>query len=138
MQSVGVVRPGRTTSTRSGPGSRRRSSCSAEGSPHQTAGRMEQRRRAKSQGCQGGGTLSTTATRGCSSDGWTDEGAGGGDEGAGGEDATAVAVVTSAGDDAAAAAAGRGVGVLSDEDAEAMDGARWRGRTVVAMTRLRP
>lgn len=30
---------------------------------------MEHRRKVKSQGCHGGGTLSTTATRGCSMDG---------------------------------------------------------------------
>lgn len=36
--------------------------------PHQTAGRMEESLRAKSQGCHGRGTLRTTATRGCSSD----------------------------------------------------------------------
>lgn len=35
-----------------------------EGVPHHMAGRMEARRRAKSQGCQFRGTLRTTATRG--------------------------------------------------------------------------
>ena len=44
--------------------SSRRSSRSADGVPHQMAGRMEHRRRAKSQGCHGRGTLRTTATRG--------------------------------------------------------------------------
>lgn len=96
---------------------------------------MEQRRRAKSQGCQGGGTLRTTATRGWRRDGWTVEGVGVGvgvdededvDEGA-----TAVVVAERAGD----AAAGCGVGGLSEEDAEAMDGARWCGRAVIAMAR---
>lgn len=42
----------------------RRRRCRAEGVPHQIAGSMEQRRRAKSHGCQGVGTLRTTATRG--------------------------------------------------------------------------
>ena len=49
-----------TTSSSSRSSSRR-----AEGVPHHAAGRMELRRRAKSQGCQGRGTLRTTATRGC-------------------------------------------------------------------------
>lgn len=42
--------------------------CSIDGRPHHTAGRMDDRRRAKSQGCHGGGTLSTTARRGCRRD----------------------------------------------------------------------
>lgn len=53
-----------------GPAGRTRSSrCSAEGSPHQAAGRQESKRRAKSHGCHLAGTLRTTATRGCSMDG---------------------------------------------------------------------
>lgn len=64
-----------TTTTSSGPGSSRSRSWRAEGRPHQTAGRMETRRRVKSHGCQGGGTLRTTATRG-----WRREGCTGGSE----------------------------------------------------------
>ncbi len=55
----------------SGPGRKRSSRCSAEGSPHHAAGRQDSSRRAKSQGCHIAGTLRTTATRGCSMDGWT-------------------------------------------------------------------
>lgn len=39
--------------------------------PHHSAGRMDSRRRAKSQGCHGAATLSTTATRGWRRDGRT-------------------------------------------------------------------
>jgi hypothetical protein len=42
-----------------------------DGIPHHMAGRMDTSRRAKSQGCQGGGTLRRTASRGWRSDEWT-------------------------------------------------------------------
>lgn len=59
------------TAACSGPGRKRSSRCSAEGRPHQAAGRQDNSRRANSQGCHMGGTLRTTATRGWSIDGWT-------------------------------------------------------------------